>query len=74
VLSDAWYKKRVEIIRNLYPTLSRHKKTKTKSWKEVYNEYLAEKSRILSLKADVLKEQNIERSTMEAVKRGLPED
>jgi hypothetical protein len=34
VLSDAWYKKRVEIIRKLYPTLSRHKKTK-KSWKEI---------------------------------------
>jgi hypothetical protein len=74
VLSDAWYEKRVEIIRKLYPALTRHKKTKTKSWKEVYNEYLAEMSRIPTLKAEVLKEQNIERSTMEAVRRGLPED
>jgi hypothetical protein len=74
VLSDAWYKKRVEIIRKLHPQLTRHKKTKTKSWKEVYNEYIAEMSRIPSLKADALKEQNFERSAIEAVRRGLPED
>jgi hypothetical protein len=36
--------------------------------------YLAEMSRIRSLKADALKEQNFERSAMEAVRRGLPED
>jgi hypothetical protein len=41
LLPDSWYKTRVEIIRKMYPELSRHKKTKTKSWKEVYNEYLA---------------------------------
>jgi hypothetical protein len=58
----------------LYPELSRHKKTKTKSWKEVYNEYLAEMSRIPELRADVIKEQNFERSNLEAAKRGILEE
>jgi hypothetical protein len=58
----------------LYPELSRHKKTKTKSWKEVYNEYLAEMSRYSTLKADVIKEQNFERSNLEATKKGILEE
>jgi hypothetical protein len=58
----------------MYPGLSRHKKTKAKSWKEVYNEYLAEMSRIPSLKADVIKEQNFERSNLEAARRGILEE
>jgi hypothetical protein len=58
----------------LYPQLSRHKKTKTKSWKEVYNEYLAEMSRIPELRADVIKEQSFERSSLETAKRGLLEE
>jgi hypothetical protein len=51
-----------------------HKKIKTKSWKEVYNEYLADMSRIKELRADVIKEQNFERSALEAAKRGLLEE
>jgi hypothetical protein len=43
----------------MYPELTRHKKTKTKSWKEVYNEYIAEMKRIPSLRADVIKEQKL---------------
>jgi hypothetical protein len=58
----------------MYPELSRHKKTKTKSWKEVYNEYLAEMSRIPSLRADVIKEQSFERSSLEAAKKGILEE
>jgi hypothetical protein len=58
----------------MYPELSRHKKTKTKSWKEVYNEYLAEMRRIPSLKADVIKEQNLERSNLEEAKRRILEE
>jgi hypothetical protein len=55
LLPDTWYKTRVEIIRKMYPELMRHKKTKRKSWKEVYNEYIAEMRRIPSLKADAIK-------------------
>jgi hypothetical protein len=73
-LPDDWYKKRVEMIRKLYPYLTRHKKTKIKSCKEVDNEYLAEMNRTPQLKADVLKEQNLERSAIEAAKRGLLEE
>jgi hypothetical protein len=59
----------------MYPELPRqHKKTKTKSWKEVYNEYIAEMKRIPELKADAIKEQNFERSSLEAAKRGLLEE
>jgi hypothetical protein len=58
----------------MYPELSIHKKTKTKSWKEVYNEYLAEMSRIPALRADAIKEQNFERSNLEAAKRGILEE
>jgi hypothetical protein len=58
----------------MYPEFSRHKKTKSKSWKEVYNEYLAEMSRIPSLRADVIKEQNFERSNLEAARRGILEE
>jgi hypothetical protein len=74
LLPDTWYKTRVEIIRKMYPELPRHKKTKTKSWKEVYNEYIAEVRRISSLKADALKEQNFEKSAIEAARRGLLEE
>jgi hypothetical protein len=74
LLPDSWYKARAEIIRKMYPELSRHKKTKTKSWKEVYNEYLAEMSRISSLKADVIKEQNLEGSILEEAKRKMLEE
>jgi hypothetical protein len=59
----------------MYPELPRqHKKTKTKSWKEVYNEYLADMSRIKELRSDALKEQNIERSALELAKKGLLEE
>jgi hypothetical protein len=59
----------------MYPELPRqHKKTKTKSWKEVYNEYIADMRNTPGLKADALKEQNIERSSLEAAKRGLLEE
>jgi hypothetical protein len=74
LLSDKWYKKRVEVIRKMYPYLTRHKKTKTRSWREVYNEYLADMSRIPELKADVIKEQNFERSDLVAAKRGSLEE
>jgi hypothetical protein len=74
LLPDSWYQTRFEMIRKLYPYLTRQKKTKTKSWKEVYNEYLAEMSRNPTLKADVIKEQKIERSAIEAAKRGLLEE
>jgi hypothetical protein len=58
----------------MYPELSRHMKTKTKSWKEVYYEYLAEMRRIPSLRADVIKEQNLERSNLEEAKRKMLEE
>jgi hypothetical protein len=59
----------------MYPELPRqHKKTKTKSWKEVYNEYIADMSHTPGLKADALKEQNIERSSLELAKSGLFEE
>jgi hypothetical protein len=74
-LPGSWYKERVYIIRRLYPELPRqHKKTKRKSWKDVYNEYLADMRATPGLKADVIKEQNFERSNLEAAKKGILEE
>jgi hypothetical protein len=58
----------------LYPELSKHLKTKRKSWKDVYNEYLAEMNQIPSLRADVIKERNIEKSSLEEVIKGMLEE
>jgi hypothetical protein len=58
----------------LYPELSRHAKTKRKSWKDVYNEYLAEMNRIPALRPDVIKERNIEKSSLEELIKGMLEE
>jgi hypothetical protein len=73
-LPGTWYKERVYIIRRLYPELSRHVKTKRKSWKDVYNEYLAEMSRYPTLKADVIKERELEKSSLEELIKGMVEE
>jgi hypothetical protein len=69
-----WYYNRVLKIRSKYPQLPRHNKSKYKTWKQVYNEYINEMKNDPSLKADVIKEQNIEREALEAAKRGLLEE
>jgi hypothetical protein len=58
----------------MYPGLPRHNKSKFKTWKQVYNEYINEMKNVPSLKADVIKEQNIERDALELAKRGLLEE
>jgi hypothetical protein len=58
----------------MYPGLPRHHKSKYKKWKQVYNEYINEMKNDPSLKADVIKEQNIEIEALELAKRGLLEE
>jgi hypothetical protein len=73
-LPGTWYKERVYIIRRLYPELSRHIKTKRKSLKDVYNEYLKEMSLIPTLGADVIKERELEKSSLEELIKGMLEE
>jgi CTP:phosphocholine cytidylyltransferase-like protein len=73
-LPDFWYQQRVELIRKMYPDLPRHHKSKNKTWKQVYNEYINEMRKVPNLKADVIKEQKIERDALELAKRGLLEE
>jgi hypothetical protein len=74
-LPGTWYKNEVSIIRKLYPELSRHNKTKRNTWKDVFNEYIAEMQRTPSLRADAIKYRNLEKEALEEeIKKRLEEE
>jgi hypothetical protein len=58
----------------MYPDLPRRNKSKYKTWKQVYNEYINEMKNVPNLKGDVIKKQKIEREALELAKRGLLEE